>query len=96
VTNQADDERAATFLLSRVFGFWTTLILGSLVKSAQGGASSRAVNVHVPMRQCPECAKLGPIEPVIVDFDYCRMKFVVHRRFAEHFQQLNRNAGAGR
>ena len=96
VINHADDERAAKFLLSRVFGFWMTRALGSLVQSMQGGGSSRAVRVQVPMRQCSQCAKLGPIEPVIVDFDYCRMKFVVHRRFAEHFQELNRQTAAGR
>ena len=34
-------------------------------------------------------SRRGKVEPVHVDFDYCRMKFVVHRRFAEHFDGLN-------
>jgi hypothetical protein len=43
----------------------------------------------VRVRQCAECARQGRVEPVHVDYDYYRMRFAVHRRFAEHFQQLN-------
>ena len=88
--NDEEADRTGGFILRLLFGRIWGRLFGWLITSAAGsGASGRSLNVTVRMRQCPECARRGKIEPVHVDFDYCRMKFVVHRRFAEHFDGLN-------
>jgi hypothetical protein len=85
-----EEDRAARFILRQLLGgIWKTLLLGWIVKSLSGSEGGR-VQVRIPMRQCADCARQEVLEPLTVDFDYCRMRFAVHRRFAEHFQQLNR------
>ena len=89
--NTEEDDRAGGFVLRLLFGRIWGRLFGWMVTSAAGSAegSGRNLNVTVRIRQCAECARRGKVEPVHVDFDYCRMKFVVHRTFAEQYDSLN-------
>lgn len=88
--NDEEADRTGGFVLRLLFGRIWGRLFGWLITSTAGDSTSGGrLNVTVRMPQCRECARLGKIEPVHVDFDYCRMKFVVHRRFAEHFDGLN-------
>jgi hypothetical protein len=83
-----DDTQAARLLVNLAFGSVLTMLASAMVGVLSG---DRGGNIHVVVRvrQCAECARQGRVEPVHVDYDYYRMRFAVHRRFAEHFQQLN-------
>jgi hypothetical protein len=84
-----DDTGGARLIVRLIFGRLLMMLASAVVGglSSQGGGGNR---VTVQLRQCPDCARQGRVEPIQVDFDYYRMRFAVHRRFAEHFQQLNR------
>jgi hypothetical protein len=45
--------------------------------------------VVVNMRQCRECSRNKPLDPILVNFDAYTMKFVVQRDFARMFGELN-------
>jgi hypothetical protein len=88
--NDEEADRTGGLVLRLLFGRLWGRLFGWLVTSTAGtGANGRHLTVTVRIPQCPECARRGKIEPVHVDFDYCRMKFVVHRRFAEHYDSLS-------
>lgn len=88
--NDEEADRTGGLVLRLLFGrLWGRLFGWIVTSSAGAGESGRRLNVTVRIPQCPECARRGKIEPVHVDFDYCRMKLVVHRRFAEHYDGLN-------
>jgi hypothetical protein len=90
-TEEADE--VGGFVLRRLFGrHWGRLFTWMVISAgSMGSGSGRNLNVTVRVRQCAECARRKKVEPVHVDFDYCRMKFVVHRRFAEQYDGLNAN-----
>lgn len=88
--NDEEADRTGGFIMRLLFGpIWGRLFGWSMTSAGGPSSSGRRLNVTVRMRQCHECARRGRVEPVHVDFDYCRMKFVVHRRFAEHLDGLN-------
>lgn len=83
-----EDPGAARFLVKLAFGSLLTMLASAIVGGlSSGGRGSNRIVVR--MRQCSECSRQGRVEPIQVDFDYYRMRFAVHRRFAEHFRQLN-------
>jgi hypothetical protein len=84
-----DDTGAARLIVRLVFGRLLTMLASAVVGvlSSGGGGGNR---VTVTIRQCADCSRQGRVDPIQVDFDYYRMRFAVHRRFAEHFQELNR------
>jgi hypothetical protein len=86
-----EDTGAARFLVKLAFGSLLTLLASAVVGGLSSGGRG-SIRVAVRMRQCAECARQGRVEPIQVDFDYYRMRFAVHRRFAEHFRQLNSRA----
>jgi hypothetical protein len=83
-----DDTGAARLIVRLVFGRLLMMLASAVVGglSSSGGGGNR-VTVH--LRQCADCSRQGRVDPIQIDFDYYRMRFAVHRRFAEHFQQLN-------
>jgi len=96
--NTEEDDRIGGFVLRLLFGRIWGLLFGWLVAAAAGstGGSGRSLNVTVRVRQCAECARRSKVEPLHVDFDYCRMRFIVHRRFAEQYDGLNARPGEGK
>ena len=54
---------------------------------------SGSQKVAVSVRQCRECSRRHPLEPVLVNYDAYAIKFVVHRDFARMFGELNSPAG---
>ncbi len=77
-------------------GFWilVTFLFGGLgsalaaLQRATGGRYS-GHSVVVRIGQCPECAAVGPPEPLQVDHEHFTMRFLVHRDFARQFERLN-------
>jgi hypothetical protein len=65
-------------------------LIGDIIHIAFGAPkSSNSQAVVVRVRQCRECSRHQPLEPVFVNFDGYNMKFVAHRNFAKLFTELN-------
>ena len=56
------------------------------------GSGRGKIKVVVRVRQCRECARKIGLKPSYVDWDYYCMIFLVSRRFAEQYVELNRGA----
>lgn len=75
---------AAAFALQLIVGGLHYMI--HLLHSDKEGGEQAVV---VKMRQCRECSRHKPLEPILVNFDAYTMKFVVLRDFARMFGELN-------
>lgn len=86
--HEDDGDRVARFISVLAFGrIFTNLFSLFAANSAPGGA--RSLTVCVPMPYCCDCSKAKRHEPVVVDYDYCVMRFAVCQKFAGEFQELN-------
>src|SRR5579864_8398637 len=73
-----------------VFVFhWLFHGIGFLLHLLDPQKRSGSQKVVVRVRQCQECSRRQPLEPVLVNYDAYSMKFVVHKDFAKLFAQLN-------
>jgi hypothetical protein len=62
-----------------------------LIHRLHSDKQSGEQEVVVRMRQCRECSRETPLDPIFVNFDAYTMKFVVPRDFARMFGELNDN-----
>jgi hypothetical protein len=63
-----------------------------LITAILDGSGRGKIKVVVRVRQCRECARKIPVKPSYVDWDYYCMMFLVSRRFAEQYVELNPGA----
>lgn len=84
-----DGEDVAWFISRIVFGRLFTAIYSVFAGKAPTGGGSGHLTVRVPMPHCRDCSRAKALEPVVVDYDYCTMRFAVDQRFASEFQALN-------
>src|SRR6187401_1406517 len=82
-------EGASSILLRQtgILGFVAWAITAIL-----DGRGKGKIKVVVRVRQCRECARKIPLKPSYVDWDYYCMIFLVSRRFAEQYVELNHGA----
>ena len=77
-----------------VTNFIVVWCVSCFADSLAGSTQSDRITVRLCLGQCKECARFSPkVEPRSVDFDYFRMRFVVHFRFAEQLERLNESSG---
>lgn len=62
--------------------WWAVGFLVYAIGLAISKTSTPDFSVAVHMPRCGECSKAGPLEPLQVDYDAGRMRFLVHRDFA--------------
>jgi hypothetical protein len=73
---------AAGLLFGRLF-----VMLFELLTSGQS-TSTNTVVVKVKMPHCKPCSQRQRLEPQTVDFDYCKMRFVVCQRFIDFMERV--------
>lgn len=87
VWGSSDDSGVATaalFVAHVLIGGFTFLI--QLLHSDKRSGSQKVV---VRVRQCRECSRRQPLEPVFVNHDGYSVKFVVRHDFATMFAEVN-------
>jgi len=76
---------ASQMVLGVLFGSFGRLFA---VFADRSTSSEMPVEVSIP--QCELCSESQAIEPLHVNYDLCRMKFLVHKDFAKEFERVNR------
>ena len=67
-----------------IYGWTGGLLLHALWKRS---ATNRQT-VSVPITQCENCSVEAPPQPLRVDYEHFTMRFVVHRIFKSHFEDI--------